>query len=314
MVSTIEEDCHYSFMDLPGLLAPGDLLVVNESSTLPASLPVTSRLGEIRLNLSTRFADDLWLAEPRWSPSKPGPLPLHNRDGFGIGEARAVLLEQYPGIPRLWFVRFDRPASTLMSEYGEPIHYDYAPAYPMAKYQTMFSRFPGSVEMPSAARPITARVLDMLRERGVGVTGITLHTGVSSLEIEGNQVENQALYPETFHVSEATAHAVNATHARDYRVIAVGTTVVRALESAWTPRGVRACSGMTGLFVHPGNRVNVVDGLLTGLHDPVTSHLAMLSAIAGLDRVKRAYGEAIRNRYLWHEFGDSHLLWREKAN
>ena len=314
IVSTPEGDTHHAFTELPWLLDPGDLLVVNESATLPASLPATSRLGEIRLNLSTRFTDDLWLAEPRWSPSRPGPLPLNMNETLQIGEARAVLLQQYPGIPRLWFVRFDTPASILMAKRGEPIHYSYAPAYPMSDYQTLFSRFPGSVEMPSAARPITPHVRDTLRERGIGIVGVILHTGVSSLEIEDNTVEHQALYPEVFKVPEATANAVNATHSRGGRVIAVGTTVVRALETAWTPKGVRACSGATGLYIHPGTSVHVIDGLLTGLHDPITSHLAMLSAIAGLARVKRAYTEAIRNRYLWHEFGDSHLLWRQTAN
>ena len=314
IVSTPEGDTHHAFTELPWLLDPGDLLVVNESATLPASLPATSRLGEIRLNLSTRFTDDLWLAEPRWSPSRPGPLPLIMNETLQIGEAGAVLLQQYPGIPRLWFVRFDTPASILMAKRGEPIHYSYAPAYPMSDYQTLFSRFPGSVEMPSAARPITPHVRDTLRERGIGIVGVILHTGVSSLEIEDNTVEHQALYPEVFKVPEATANAVNRTHARGGSVIAVGTTVVRALETAWTPKGVRACSGATGLYIHPGTSVHVIDGLLTGLHDPITSHLAMLSAIAGLARVKRAYTEAIRNRYLWHEFGDSHLLWRQTAN
>jgi S-adenosylmethionine:tRNA ribosyltransferase-isomerase len=313
MVSTNEGNAHHVFTDLPRLLEPGDLLVVNESATLPASLPAICRLGDIRLNLSTRFAEDLWLAEPRWSPAQPGPLPLQEQDILHIGEAKAILMKPYPGIPRLWFTRFDTPASFLMAKYGEPIHYGYAPAYPMNTYQTLFSRFPGSVEMPSAARPITSRVRDALFARGVGISGIILHTGVSSLEIEDETVEDHALYPETFRVPAATAHAVNSTRMRRGHVIAVGTTVVRALESAWTPSGLRACAGSTGLYVHPGTGVRVVDGLLTGLHDPVTSHLAMLSAIAGLDRVKEAYAEAVHDRYLWHEFGDSHLIWRQRS-
>ncbi len=313
MVSTMEGNTHHAFTDLPWLLEPGDLLVVNESATLPASLPATSRLGDIQLNLSTRFAENLWLAEPRWSPSRPGPLPLDEQETLRIGEATAILLKPYPGMPRLWLTHLDTPASLLMLKYGGPIHYSYAPAYPMEAYQTLFSMFPGSVEMPSAARPITPLVRDLLLARGIGVSGIILHTGVSSLEIEDETVEDQALYPEKFRVSAATAHAVNATHARRGRVIAVGTTVVRALETAWTPNGLRACAGSTSLYVHPGIGVHSVDGLLTGLHDPVTSHLAMLSAIAGLDRVKEAYAEAIQYRYLWHEFGDSHLIWRQQT-
>jgi S-adenosylmethionine:tRNA ribosyltransferase-isomerase len=313
MVSSTEGESHHLFTDLPRLLEPGDLLVVNESATLPASLPATGRLGNIRLNLSTRFGDNLWIAEPRWSPARPGPLPLQEQDTFQIGEARARLLRPYPGIPRLWLTQLDTPASVLMAKYGEPIHYGYAPAYPIETYQTLFSRFPGSVEMPSAARPITSRVRDALFAHGIGITRIVLHTGVSSLEIEHDTVEHQALYPESFRVPAATAHAVNAVHDRGHRVIAVGTTVLRALETAWTLNGLRACTGSTSLYVHPGVGVRAVDGLLTGLHDPVTSHLAMLSAVAGIDRVKKAYNEAIVHRYLWHEFGDSHLIWRRQG-
>lgn len=314
MVSTIEEDTHHKFSDLPRLLKPGDLLVVNESATLPASLPAQSRLGNILLNLSTRFSDNFWLTEPRWSPSRPGPLPFDKSERVQIGDSTATLLQRFPGIPRLWFTRFDAPASVLMEMYGGAIHYGYAPAYPMPIYQTIFSRFPGSVEMPSAARPFTEKIREMLNARGIGMAGVILHTGVSSLEIEEDKVEHQMLYPEFFRVPEATAQAVNATHRRGDRVIAVGTTVVRALETAWTPNGVRACLGATSLFINQENGVHGIDGLLTGLHDPVTSHLAMISAIAGLDRVKKAYGEAVRNRYLWHEFGDSHLLWRQPRN
>jgi S-adenosylmethionine:tRNA ribosyltransferase-isomerase len=314
MVTSPEGDnSHHQFTDLPALLKPGDLLVVNESATLPASLPATSRLGNIRLNLSTRFSDELWIAEPRWSPSGPGPLPLDEGDTLQIGDSTVKLLKPYPGIPRLWLTHFSAPTSALMSKYGEPIHYSYAPVYPLEVYQTTFSRFPGSAEMPSAARPITPRVHNMLLSRGIGITGVILHTGVSSLEIEDENVEHQALYPEPFHVSAPTANAVNATHARGGRVVAVGTTVARALESAWTGSMMRACAGDTSLYIHPGTGIHAVDGLLTGLHDPVTSHLAMLSALIGVDRVKEAYQEAIRHRYLWHEFGDSHLIWKKRV-
>lgn len=304
---------HLAFNDLPALLKPGDLLVVNESATLPASLPATSRLGNIRLNLSTRFADDFWIAEPRWSPAGPGPLPLEEGEDLQIGDATAKLLKPYPGIPRLWLTRFNRSAATLMESHGEPIHYGYAPLFPMETYQTLFSRFPGSAEMPSAARPFTTRIRDKLFARGIGITGIVLHTGVSSLEIESEAVEHQSVYPEPFHVSTATANAVNATHSRGGKVLAVGTTVVRALETAWTRDMVRHCTGSTSLYIHPGVGVHAIDGLLTGLHDPVTSHLAMLSAIAGIHRVKDAYAEAVKNRYLWHEFGDSHLIWTQRT-
>ncbi len=301
---------HARFGDLPEFLRPGDLLVVNESAALPASLPAEGRLGEILLNLCTRFRSDLWVAEPRWSPEKPGPMPVRAGDALQVGSATVRLLSEYPGLPRLWFALADQPFDSVMTEVGGPIHYGYTDAWPMEVYETLFSRVPGSAEMPSAARPITPRMKGLLEEAGVRFASVLLHTGVSSLEIEGETVEGEAMYPEPFAVSRETAEAVNRTHAAGGRVIAVGTTVVRALESAWTPEGVRPRAGFSRLQVNPDRGVHAVEGLLTGFHDPVTSHLALLSAFLGIDGVRSAYREAVREGYLWHEFGDSHLVVR----
>jgi len=308
LVTDSEGHRHANFEDLPQFLRAGDLLVVNESSAIPASLAAESRLGSILLNLSTRFRSDLWVAEPRWSSGKPGPLPFEPGEELRIGSATVRLVVPYPGIPRLWFALGDRSFDPLFEERGEPIHYGYTDAWPMETYQTLFSRVPGSAEMPSAARPITPRIREGLEGAGVRIAPILLHTGVSSLEIESETVEAQAMYPEPFRVSQETSDAVNRTHANGGRVIAVGTTVVRALESAWTPDGLHARNGFTRLFVHPDREIHSVDGLLTGFHDPVTSHLAMLTAFLGLDGVRSAYAEAVRHGYMWHEFGDSHLV------
>jgi S-adenosylmethionine:tRNA ribosyltransferase-isomerase len=142
----------------------------------------------------------------------------------------------------------------------------------------------------------------------VQIADITLHTGVSSLEVEVDEVEDHPLYPEPFHIPDDTAALVNVAHDEGRRVIAVGTTVVRALESAWDGDKVQPAAGFTRLYIQPAKGVHVVDGLITGLHDPVTSHLAMLYAIAGQKLVREAYAEAVREGYLWHEFGDSHLI------
>jgi len=309
LVSSPGGHTHARFGDLAKFLRRGDLLVVNESATLPASLQATGRLGPFVLNLSTRFDDSLWLAEPRWNTAKQGPLPIEAGEVASAGAMRVKFLAPCPGIPRLWFVRAQGSLLDEVAASGAPIRYGYVTEqFDMGVYQTMFSRVPGSAEMPSAARPITPRVLKALSLAGIRTAHVLLHTGVSSLEIEAAQVENQALYPEPFAVPSETARAINETRLRGGRVIAVGTTVVRALESAWTPGGVRAAGGFTRVFVHPGTGVHAVDGLLTGLHDPVTSHLAMLSALAGRDFVFDAYREAIERRYLWHEFGDSHLI------
>jgi len=314
LVSTPSGHAHATFRDLPDLLTPGDLLVVNESATIPASLPATSRLGPCLLNLSTDYGHGVWLAEPRWSTSQPGPLPLKAGDRLAVAGVEVRLVAPYPGLPRLWFIHADGDLHAAMSRAGRPIRYGYVDeSWDLEHYQTVFSRVPGSAEMPSAAYPFTPRVVAGLRECGVEIAAILLHTGVSSLEVETDIVEEQPLYPEPFDVPAATAEAVNVAMQQGRRVIAVGTTVVRALESAWDGAQVRAAHGFTRLYVHPRRGVHVVDGLITGLHDPVTSHLAMLYAIAGQTCILGAYEEAVATGYLWHEFGDSHLILRREA-
>ncbi|MEZ4519757.1 MAG: S-adenosylmethionine:tRNA ribosyltransferase-isomerase [Chloroflexota bacterium] len=311
LVSELGGHRHLVFRDLATTLQPGDVLVVNRSATLPASLPAIAPDGQLcLLNLSTHYGGDLWLAEPRRGPAELGPLP-----GVAAGRALQVagqsvhLVAPYPGLSRLWFVRIERDAHQLMARIGRPIRYGYLDgAYDLQAYQTVFAAYPGSAEMPSAAYPFTRRVLDDLARRGVQVASIVLHTGVSSLEIETSEIEQHPLYPEPFLVPNATAAAVNAARSSGRRVIAVGTTVVRALESAWDGQQVGTASGFSRLYIHPGRPPQVVNGLLTGLHDPVTSHLAMLYALAGVDLIRTAYSEAVAEGYRWHEFGDSHLI------
>ena len=312
LVTTPTGHRHAAFSDLPTFLSTGDLLVANESATLAASLDAHGPSGTYTLDLSTRYADGLWLAEPRWDPAHPGPMPIEAGEEARVGDATVRYVAPYPGIPRLWFITSDRPLEPILERAGTPIQYGYVPKiWPLDAYQSLFSLIPGSAEMPSAARPITPKIRKALEAAGIQFASVLLHSGVSSLEIETDTVEQQAVYPEPFRVSPSTADLVNRTREGGHRVIAIGTTVVRALESAWTPDGVRPRQGFTRLFVHPGNPVRSVDGLLTGFHDPVTSHLAMLAALIGLPRVMEAYREAIANGYRWHEFGDSHLILRK---
>lgn len=326
MVSSPAGHQHAQFLDLAQFLAPGDLLVVNESATLPASLPACSAQGQGQqlsrwlLNLSTDYGNNLWLAEPRWSAATPGNadpagrFPVREGERIEVAGLPARVVIPYPGLPRLWFVQFEGDVRAAMRQYGRPIVYSYIENPPgLDFYQTIFATTPGSAEMPSAARPFSRRVLDRLAARGVQIVPVLLHTGVSSLEVDTETVEDQPLYPEPFWVPGRTARAVNAARAEGRRVIAVGTTVVRALESAWDEQAqkVRSVSGFTRLYVHPERGVHVIDGLLTGLHDPVTSHLALLYAVAGQQAIREAYQEALREGYLWHEFGDCHLVIRK---
>lgn len=319
LVSTGRNDhTHARFSDLAEYLGPDDLVVVNQSATLPAALGASGPAGDFLVDSCTDYGDGLWLVEPRWSTSDPGPLPLRPGDRIEAGGLTGRIVREFPAIERLVFVRFEGDVRSAMDDRGQPIRYGYVDEpFPLAAYQTYFAAEPGSAEMPSAARPFTERVVSRLRARGVGLASITLHTGVSSLEVEHEQCERHCsgvacnpLYPEPFRVPQATARAINRTRRRGGRVIAVGTTVVRALESAYMPTygRVRAVDGFTRRFVTPESGVSVVDGLLTGLHDPETTHLAMLYAIAGREPVIRGYDAAIAEGYLWHEFGDTQLL------
>ncbi len=312
LVTTPEGHRHARFDQLAEHLAPGDLLVVNESATLPASLPAEAHFGAFRIHMGTRYGPRLWLAEPRKSAAEPGPLPLSPGDRIRIaGRLGARVVAPLPGQPRLLFVQLAGDVDAVLDCCGQPIRYGYLREAPgLASYQTLFARVPGSAEMPSAARPFTPRVLDALRRRGVGLAGIVLHTGLSSLEVEEDRVSEHPMQAEPFEVSAATVRAVNRTRRQGGRVVAVGTTVVRALESAWDAGAaeLRPARGFSRRFLRPGREPVVVDGLVTGMHDSATSHLALLYALAGQSTIRSAYAEATRAGYLWHEFGDSHLV------
>lgn len=292
---------HARFRLFPSFLRAGDLVVLNDSATLPAALPASHpRAGSVAVHLSTHLAGDRWVLEVRPARAATGDtltLPEHGR---------AVLLAPYRASLRLWVAQLDLPTSLqdYLARWGKPISYSYVQGeWPIAMYQTVYATQPGSAEMPSAGRPFTREILSRLRQNGVQVATLTLHTGVSSLE------RNEAPYPEPFQVPAATAAAVEATHRRGGRVLAVGTTVVRALESAVNAAGqVVAASGWTDLVVTSERGVQAVDGLLTGFHEPQATHLAMLAAIADRHVLQGAYQAAIEARYLWHEFGDVHLI------
>jgi S-adenosylmethionine:tRNA ribosyltransferase-isomerase len=305
---------HRRFHELPDVLAAGDLLVVNTSATLPAAVaaalpdgtPTQLRFATAAPNLPAGW----WVVELR---SADGATP--RRSGAAAGDRLALtggatvdLVAPYASSSRLWLARVTLPGAEPLHAYlgrhGAPIRYGYVPrAWPLADYQTAFAVHPGSAEMPSAGRPFTPELVARLTAGGVLIAPITLHTGVSSPE------QHEPPYPETYAVPAATARAVNAVRGWGGRVIAVGTTVVRALESVAAPDGtVTAGEGWTGLVVTPERGLHAVDGLITGWHEPEASHLLMLEAAAGRDLLDASYRAAIDAGYLWHEFGDSHLI------
>lgn len=305
------EIVHARFRELPAYLDPGDLLVVNTSATLPAAVAGT-RAGEpIEIRFATRLPGDpggaRHVIELR---SAGGESPL-GAGGAGEmlrlpAEARLELLAPYAGSERLWVARLrgGEPLHRYLRRHGRPIRYGYVPGrWPLSAYQTAYATVPGSAEMPSAGRPFTAKLLTRLLARGVLVAPLVLHTGVSSPE------RHEPPVPEPFEVPVATARLVNAVRGWGGRVIAVGTTVVRALETVASPDGrVTPGRGWTNLVISGDRGLRAVSAMITGWHEPLASHLQMLEALAGGSFIERCYAEAAEHRYLWHEFGDSHLI------
>ncbi|HWG73155.1 MAG TPA: S-adenosylmethionine:tRNA ribosyltransferase-isomerase [Acidimicrobiales bacterium] len=300
---------HGHFSELPRFLSEGDLVVVNTSGTLAAELDGTDPAGRaVQVHLSTQLPAGLWTAELRcsgqpWMGATPGEVMAL------AGGGRLALLSAYARHPegvRLWVATLETPAPlhSYLVVHGRPIAYGYVEGrWPLSSYQNVYVTEPGSAEMPSAGRPFTAEVITRLVAAGIGVAPLVLHTGVASLEA------GEPPYPEYYRVPPATANRINDTHRYGGRVVAVGTTVVRALETVVDGRAtVHPGSGWTETVVTPDRVLRSVDGLLTGWHEPEASHLAMLEAVAGRALLERSYAAALAEGYLWHEFGDLHLV------
>ena len=295
------------FRDLPQFLAPGDLLVVNDSATVPAAVDGRREDGsEVVVHLATPLDDGSWVVEVR--PPQPSWGPVTD---IAVGErivltggAALEVLQTLPGQRRLHRGRVDTDVPALLELFGRPIAYGYVPQrWPLSDYQTAFGYRPGSAEMPSAARPFTPDTVTDLVRRGVLIAPVTLHTGVSSPE------SHEPPNAERFAVSAATASLINHVRAHAGRVVAVGTTATRAMETVAAPDGtVRPGDGWTELVLSPDRPARVVTGLVTGWHEPGASHVQLLHAVAGEPLVAAAYAHAERHDYLWHEFGDSCLL------
>ena len=305
---------HRSFGDLPGVPAPGDLVVVNTSATLPAAVDAITDAGPAVVHFSMPLDDGTWTIEVRAPGGSHGRRDLAPGDTLAlVGGGRATLDgPAYGSCPaggsRLWRAAVDVPGGIerYLRRRGRPISYGHSGTWPLAAYQTIFAREPGSAEMPSAARPFTHALVGRMVTAGIRFASIVLHAGVSSLDA-GEEPE-----PERYAVPGATAELVNDTRRAGGRVIAVGTTVVRALETVADENGeVAPGSGRTTLVLGPDRATRAIDGLITGWHLPEASHLLLLEAFAGYGLVQAAYGEALAEGYLWHEFGDSCLFLRD---
>lgn len=309
---------HTRFRELTDYLGAGDVLVINTSGTLNAALEARRADGTaLELHLSTHLPADLWIVEVR-EPSGTSTKPFYTARSGEIlalpGGASVTLHVPYlnerrdgmAGPVRLWIATLHLPEALhdYLVRYGFPIRYSYVKeGWPGSYYQTVYATEPGSAEMPSAGRAFTAELITRLTARGVQIVPLILHTGVASLE------DHEPPYEEYYRVPAETARALNAARAAGRRIVAVGTTVVRALETVTDSEGVtHPGEGWTRVIITPKRGIRAVNGMLTGLHEPRATHLAMLEALTGLDHLRVTYAEALAKNYLWHEFGDLHLI------
>ena len=305
---------HARFDELGKFLRPGDLLVFNSSRTLPAALTACGATGPcIEMRLAQHLPDDSWLALLVCKAGDPFGCGLRVGMHLDFGrDLAAEVLERDERIPRLWKIRFSKTGSELLDSIyrlGQPIRYEYVSApWDLDYYQTVYAREPGSVEMPSAGRAFTWKLLFALRQQGIDFAHLVLHTGLSSY-LDDELDRTHPASEEEYFLSQMAADKIDRARQRAGRVIAVGTTVVRALESIALENGkIKSAHAYTRLQIGSDHELKMVDALLTGLHEPEASHLDLLTAFLPAPRIKAAYSEAIREGYLWHEFGDLNLI------
>ncbi len=326
---------HARFNHIADFLKAGDCLVFNASRTLPAVLTALTERAvsctgpgatgqpvaaghRLQLRLARRWEDGAWSVLPLagddepWTGDLMGTRLVLAAGGPAGIDLSAEVLQRDPLVDRLWKIRFSLEGSPLMealSRLGHPVRYWYAEGpWDLDYYQTVYAREPGSMEMPSAGRAFTWKLLLDLRARGIDTAFLVLHAGLSSYMDQEFDAGHPASV-EPFRLDALAAQTINRAKTRGGRVVAVGTTVVRALESIVDAAGkVREARGSTCLRITPGYRLKVVDGLLTGFHEPEASHLDLLTAFLPVEKLRPVYEEAIRGKYLWHEFGDLNLI------
>jgi S-adenosylmethionine:tRNA ribosyltransferase-isomerase len=329
MVSHVDDDSlvHSSFTNLPEFLEAGDTLVINTSGTMNAALPARYADGTaLTVHLSTRLPAELWVVELRAASGNEPVLDGEAGEVLALPEGASIVL-QTPYLPeqrnrsgttnRLWVSTLNLPVSLnqYLDRHGSPIRYGYVrESWPSSYYQTVYATEVGSAEMPSAGRAFTPELITRLVARGVRIVPLVLHTGVASLE------NDEPPYEEFYRVPPETAAAINGAREAGRRIIAVGTTVVRALETVTDRDGItHAGEGWTDLYITPERGIRSVNAMLTGLHEPRSTHLSMLEALVtrasvcplastGRKHLQTAYSEALDKGYLWHEFGDLHLI------
>ena len=301
---------HFHFRDLPELLCPGDLLVLNDSRVLPARLYGNREKtgGRMEFVLLRELSTDIWEVLTRPGKiAKPGA-----RFVFGDGLLKAEVLEVLEGGNRKVRFEHEGPFYPLLERIGEmPLpHYIKHHLEQSERYQTVYAREPGSAAAPTAGLHFTPGLLDTLRARGIDTAFVTLHVGLGTFRpVKEDEIEAHVMHTEHYELPPETAEKINATHKNGGRVISVGTTSCRTLETVAADDGtVQPAEGWTGIFIYPGCRFKCIDALITNFHLPESTLIMLVSAFAGREHTLAAYEEAIREGYRFYSFGDAMLI------
>jgi S-adenosylmethionine:tRNA ribosyltransferase-isomerase len=300
---------HTHFHHLADYLNKGDLIILNASRTVPAVLKGRWKNGEAEKEIEIRLAHRK--SENIWEALIVGETLVKGEKIYFSSVFNATIIHVDPEGPFVT-LQFNLCCSDLYNQIyslGQPVRYEYIEhPWELDYYQTVFASSPGSVEMPSAGRAFSWELLFQLQKKGVQIAYIQLHTGLSYLLDDKWHIGPRENYEE-YHIPEETVVAIQKTKKAGGRVIAVGTTVVRTLETAALEDGnIKAHSGWTNLYIKQDTELKIADGLITGLHEPEASHLDLLSAFVEQPFLYKAYQEAIEKKYLWHEFGDMNLI------
>lgn len=301
---------HHHFYDIESMLNPGDCLILNDSRVLPARIYGVKEVtgGHIEFLLLNQKSRDEWevLLKPG-RIAKPGA-----RFVFGDGLLKAEILEILEGGNRRAKFFYEGNFFELLEKIGEmPLpHYITHKLEDKERYQTVYAKHPGSAAAPTAGLHFTPELLSRIEKKGVKIGYVTLHVGVGTFRpVKTDNIEDHVMHYEHYELPQATADLINETKRSGGRVIAVGTTSCRTLETvAHNEGGIKAADGWTGIFIYPGYEFKAIDGLITNFHLPESTLIMLVSALAGREHVLAAYEEAIREKYRFYSFGDAMFI------
>lgn len=301
---------HKSFEDIIHYLQPGDCLVLNDTKVIPARLYGRRKhtLGKIEMVLLKEVEADTW--EVLVKPGRRARTGAEIVFGDGDLTAQVIGTTNYGG--RIVKFFFKRPFQTLLNELGEMPTPPYIKKklQEKSRYQTVYAKKPGSAAAPTAETHFTEELLDNIRQKGISTAYITLHVGLGTFRpVTVENIEEHKMHAEYYEIGQDAADVINSTKESGGRVIAVGTTSTRTLETSADLNGkIKPCSGWSDIFIYPGYRFKAIDGLITNFHLPKSTLIMLVCAFAGREKVFKAYEEAVKEKYRFFSFGDAMLI------